>query len=186
MIIYFIFAENFLIMKPNVRPILVIAMMFISALASLAQEINKSIIDPKLNEKILIGYCNRAGLEEGDFGKSYKEYYSVYMPDKSTVTQLRKRLENVEIIIVLGTWCSDSEEQVPKFLKVLDKIHFDDGDLTMICVDKDKLAGDVDISKYGIQKVPTFIIFRNDNEIGRIVESPMNSLEGDLLMILED
>jgi thiol-disulfide isomerase/thioredoxin len=102
------------------------------------------------------------------------------------VTQLRKRLDNVEIIIVLGTWCSDSEEQVPKFLKVLDKIHFDDSDLTMICVDRDKLAGDVDISKFGIQKVPTFIIFRNDNEIGRIVETPMNSLEGDLLMILED
>jgi hypothetical protein len=39
--------------------------------------------------------------------------------------------------------------------------------------------------KFKIKKTPTFIILRNQVEIGRIVERPEISLEADLLKILE-
>ena len=34
--------------------------------------------------------------------------------------------------------------------------------------------------------VPTYIFFRNREEVGRIVENPMQSLEKDMLAILND
>jgi hypothetical protein len=74
---------------------------------------------------------------------------------------------------------------VPKFMKVLDKVRFNDKNLTIICVNKAKEAGDIDLKKYYIQRVPTIIIFKKDNELGRIIETPMMNLEKDLLMILE-
>jgi len=87
---------------------------------------------------------------------------------------------------VLGTWCSDSQEQVPGFFKVLDKIRFDKKNVQMIAVDSAKEAGIIDLVNYNIQKVPTFIIYRKGREIGRIIEKPYMTLEKDLLMFFNE
>jgi len=142
------------------------------------------VTDPETNKEILVGYCDRDGLMAGKFGEIYNQYYPIYQPEKAVIKKLKKHKEGLEIVIVLGTWCSDSHEQVPKFLKVLDKIKFDDSNLTMICVNRDKEGVEVDISKYNILFVPTFIFQRNSNELGRIVESPVRSLEEDMLGIV--
>jgi thiol-disulfide isomerase/thioredoxin len=165
---------------------LLVFLLILSGSRVFAQQMNQKIIDPRLNKEILFGYCNRAGLEEGDFGKVFSEYYSVYEPDKKITGNLKQATDSVSITIVMATWCSDSEEQVPKFFKVLDRIRFDGTMVTIICVDREKKAGEIDLTKMDIQRVPTFIIYRKGKESGRIVETPMNSLEGDLLMILED
>lgn len=165
---------------------LMVFALILSGSLTFAQQVNQKIIDPRLNEEILFGYCTRAGLEEGDFGKVFSEYYSVYEPDRQITGNIRKVTDSVTMTIVMATWCSDSEEQVPKFFKVLDRVRFDEGQVTIICVDRDKKAGEIDLSGMDIQRVPTFIVFRKGKEVGRIVETPMNSLEGDLLMILED
>jgi thiol-disulfide isomerase/thioredoxin len=173
-------------MKINVKLLWLIAFFMVAGNVLKSQEINRKIMDPKLNEEILYGYCNRNGLEEGEFGKVFKEYYSIYEPDKEVMGVMRSKLDSVSILIVLGTWCSDSQEQVPKFFKVLDKIRFNEKNLTIICVSKDKEAGEIDVKKYDIQRVPTFIIFRGSKEVGRIIETPVTSLEKDLLMLLGD
>ena len=151
-----------------------------------SQEMNTKIMDPKLNKEILYGNCDRSGLEKGDYGKIFDEYYQVYEPDQKVLDQLKLKKEGIEILIVLGTWCSDSQEQVPKFFKILDKIKFDRKDVQLICVSSGKEAGEVDIINYNIQKVPTFIIYSKGREIGRIVESPYTTLEKDLLIFFSD
>lgn len=178
--------KNQVHMKINVRAMALIAFIMTAGFASRSQELNRQITDPQLNEVILYGYCNRAGLEKGEFGKVFDEYYSIYEPDKEVISQMRGKTDSVTIVVVMGTWCSDSQEQVPRFFKVLDKIRFNDKDVTIICVDKNKEAGDIDLKKYDIQKVPTFIIYRKSRDAGRIVESPMSTLEKDLLMLLSD
>jgi thiol-disulfide isomerase/thioredoxin len=147
-----------------------------------AQELNQKIIDPKYGTEILYGYCDRSGLEKGEFGKSFKEYYESYEPDKSVTEQLKLKQDGIEILVVLGTWCSDSKEQVPKFFKILDKIRFDRKQLQMVAVNSSKEAGLIDLVNYSIQKVPTFIIYRRGHEVGRIIETPFTTLENDLLM----
>ncbi len=151
-----------------------------------SQEMNNKITDPKLDKEILYGNCDRPGLEQGDFGKLFAQYYKIYKPDKTVLAQLRKKKEGIEILIVLGTWCSDSQEQVPKFFKILDRIYFSGKNVSMICVSSDKEAGAVETAPYNIQKVPTFIISRKGKEIGRIVETPATTLEKDLLLFFND
>ena len=174
-------------MLNNVRPVQILALaLALFPAILLSQEINKKITDPKFKKEILYGYCDRYGLEKGEFGKLFDEYYSLYEPDKGVLNQLKEKQEGIEILIVLGTWCSDSQEQVPKFFKVLDKIKFKKNRVQMICVSSDKEAGQVDILNYNIQRVPTFIIYRKGREIGRIIETPYATLEKDLLMFFSD
>jgi thiol-disulfide isomerase/thioredoxin len=151
----------------------------------IAQELNKVEVDPKLNKEILIGKCDRQGLETSDVFKAYfNEGYSAYTPDGNIIKQLKKKKRGVKIVIVMGTWCGDSQEQVPHFYKILDEVGFKASDVKLICVDRAMTAGAVDITKYDIERVPTFLFYKDDREIGKIVESPMGTLEKDMLMIL--
>jgi hypothetical protein len=172
-------------MSKNVKvAILLVGVIFPAMLFS--QELNRTVIDSSLNKEILYGYCDRSGLEKGEFGKLFEEYYQIYQPDQAVINQLKQKKEGIDILIVLGTWCSDSQEQVPKFFKILDKIRFNKENIQLICVNSDKEAPEAETAEYNIQKVPTFIIYRKGREIGRIVETPYASLEKDLLMFFND
>jgi thiol-disulfide isomerase/thioredoxin len=168
----------------KVIPWMLFLFLFLSSMTGYSQELNTSILDSKSNKEILIGECNREGLISGEFGQLYHEYYPIYHPKKDVISRLKKHREGLSILIILGTWCSDSKEQVPKFLKVLDKIKFDGADLRMIAVDRDKQGGDADVSRYDVLRVPTFIFLRNGREIGRIIETPVRTLEEDMLAIV--
>jgi hypothetical protein len=172
-------------MSHNVR-IVILLVVIIFPIVVFSQELNQKITDPKLNEEILYGYCDRSGLETGEFGKLFDEYYKIYEPDQAVLNQLKAKKEGVEILVILGTWCSDSQEQVPRLFKILDKIRFSKKKVQLICVSKDKEAGTVETSNYNIQKVPTFIVYRKGKEVGRIVETPYSTLEKDLLMFFND
>lgn len=169
----------------NARSSLLVALVILPLLIY-TQDINKITIDPKDGKEILIGNCDRHGLEEGEFGELFRQYYDIYEPDKAVLTELKARQAGIEILVVLGTWCSDSQEQVPKFFKILDKIRFDKKSVQLICVDRSKKAGEVDLVNYNIEKVPTFIVYRKGREIGRIIETPYVTLEKDLLMFFSE
>lgn len=171
-------------MNTNVRSALLVAWLILPTVI-FSQGLNMKYMDPKLNKEVLYGNCDRAGLEKGEFGVLFKEYYDIYEPDKTTLVSLKAiEKENIDILIILGTWCSDSQEQVPKFFKVLDRIKFPKKNVQLICVSSAKEAGEVDVAVYGLQKVPTFIVYNKGREIGRIIETPYSTLEGDLLMFL--
>lgn len=160
-----------------------ILILFLTVGSIQSQEMNKKKIDERSGREILIGYCNREGLMEGDFGIHYDLEYNEYTPDKKVVKKISKKAKDVKIVIILGTWCPDSQEQVPRFYKVLDGAGIGDNALKVICVDGYKQFEDIS-GKYNVEKVPTFIFFRDEKEIGRIVETPEKSLEEDFLSLL--
>ncbi len=71
----------------------------------------------KSQTMILVGATDFQFLTEGEFGLSYASEFSNYLPDTLLVNQINHFLsiENgeIKIILVLGTWCGDSKEQVP-------------------------------------------------------------------------
>jgi thiol-disulfide isomerase/thioredoxin len=85
----------------------------------------------------------------------------------------------------MGSWCSDSRREVPRFYKILDRLKFDQNKLTLFCVDRSKKDSADDTSKLNIESVPTFIFYRKEKEIGRIIESPKETLEKDIQKIVE-
>ncbi len=90
------------------------------------------------------------------------------------------------IKIVMGTWCSDSRREVPRFYKLLDELKLVDEEITLINVDRMKKVPEINMDDLNILLVPTFIIYRGGKEIGRIVETPIETLEKDLLNILSN
>ncbi len=151
---------------------------------SFAQEMNKMYFDKRVGSEILIDECNRDGLESGRFGEIFASQYENYKPNQEIIEPLKSLTENISIKIVFGSWCHDSKMQLPRFYKVLDQINFDDKKITVVGVDRMKKTQDADISGLKIRLVPTFIIYKNDKEIGRIIENPKKSLERDLFSIL--
>lgn len=149
------------------------------------QELNKKVIDEKTGQEILIGYCDENGLKQGEFGQAYETEFNSYQMNMDIMHDLKYQLADVTFTIVLGTWCGDSKEQVGRFMRMLRNMKYDINRLTIIAVDRNKLAGDVDIKNLDITKVPTFIVFRNDQEIGRIVETPIKGLDYDLQAIIK-
>ncbi len=149
-----------------------------------SQTMNTEITDMKLNKNVLVGFCDLKGLEKGEFGVYFKSQYETYSPKAKTIEKLKNKINNYEIKIVFATWCSDSKIQVPRFYKILDLTDFNKSQLETIGVDRNKNALVVNIASLNIELVPTFIIYKYGEEIGRIVESPEKSLEADLLKII--
>jgi hypothetical protein len=149
-----------------------------------SQQLNQKTMDEKKHCEILIGQCNRDGFATCNFDSAYKVGYSAYAPDRIILDQIASIPEDITIILAMGTWCGDSKEHVPHFYKVLDLLKFNLDKLTLICVDRSKTAPGIDLSKLNIQRVPTFIFFRKNKEIGRIVETPEATLEKDILRII--
>lgn len=167
-----------------------IKMLFILVICALsssliAQNINTEIRDPKLNKDVLVGFCNEIGLEKGEFGVYFKSQYEVYSPKAKTIQKIKAKINDYDIKIVFASWCSDSQLQLPRFYKILDLAEFKKSQLETIGVDRNKNAHIVDIADLNIELVPTFIIYKNGEEIGRIVETPRKTLESDLLKLIK-
>ncbi|MCX7798345.1 MAG: thioredoxin family protein [Melioribacter sp.] len=147
-------------------------------------------LDEKSGDQILIGIISENILSDtsySPFGRWYVQEYEDYKVDSLLVDSIKTKINSeIKIVAIFGTWCSDSKREVPRFMKILNKVNFDKKNLKMICVDRNKKAGEVNIDNYEIKLVPTFIFYHNQIEIGRIVEMPNISLEKDFLRIISN
>jgi len=153
---------------------------------SMAQKVNQRLTNNNNGEEILIGLCTRQAFYEKPFSDWFVNEYNLYrnLADKKIIDSLSKYLNRVKIEVVLGTWCSDSREHFPHFMVIADICHFPDSSLSIICVDREKLAPNIPLENKKIDFVPIFIIYYNGNEIGRIIETPVESIEKHLLDIV--
>ena len=167
------------------RNLIFVALILFPVMA-IAQKLNQKTIDPKKNNEMLIGFCNRDGFAtiNSVFDSVYKVEYPVYQADAETMKLLAGKLKGIRITLVMATWCGDSREWVPRFYKIMDQLDFNYKNLTLICVDREKKAPETTVENLNIEKVPTFIIYRKKKELGRIIEVPVDLLEKDILTIL--
>lgn len=111
-----------------------------------------------------------------------------YQPQESWLAYLRKSRLSYGLVVAMGTWCSDSREQVPRLLKILDALGSVKpfGEVKLLGVDRGKQVVPREAFPYGpVERVPTIVVTLEGSEVGRIVESPLSpSLEEDLVRIL--
>lgn len=141
----------------------------------------------------LMGALTRGRWE--DFATELRAETSAYEPNPDLIEALGSFGGEVHVVCVLGTWCSDSRREVPRFWKVLDAAGLDDLSVELIAVgpSADPAAADWEAEQgwtpgvrehYGVELVPTFIVYEGDVELGRIIETPELSIEADLAGIL--
>ncbi len=135
-------------------------------------------------QQMLVGKVTRQDFMQQPYRDWFEKGYNDYELDTATLDSIKNR--QFAMTIVLGTWCPDSRREVPRMFKILDYLSIPDSNITIICVDRSKKAGKTDISNLNIERIPTFIVYINGQEKGRIVERPKTTLEQDLKTILSD
>ena len=133
----------------------------------------------------LLGYFNLGQLTRLPYSTWYITEFDDYQFNSDAINKLLDiSKDDLTIKIVMGTWCPDSRREVPRFMRVLNIWQFPVTKVTFIGVDNAKLSPIGDFNKLDIQRVPTFIIYKNNVEAGRIIETPVTSLEQDMVTIL--
>ncbi len=161
-----------------------IMLVILIAVISNAQEKNKLMIDERSGKPMLLGICDRTAFADTNFSWWFDSEYENYEFSIATLDSIKCKLENITIKMVLGTWCSDSRREVPRFLRLMDETSVSEEKISLICVDRKKESPEGNVDELDIKYVPTFIIYKNNQEIGRIIESPGESLERDLKGII--
>ena len=109
----------------------------------------------------------------------YNTNYDMVSEPKNVIIDEIKKYNQYKMVIVAETWCGDCKRNIPKMGKILKLLKWES--LVFDGADKDIRT------YYNIVKIPTFIVFdNNEKEIGRIIEkNKSESLEEDLLIILK-
>lgn len=154
-----------------------------------SQILNREFPDAKGNI-ILLGEVSYERLTEAPFEDWYVSNENAYSPNTDHIASLKKSFNQVDsITIFMGTWCGDSKREVPKITQALKAINFNFNKLKIICVDNRfnnyKQSPENEQAGQNIHRVPTILIHNKKNEIGRMVERPVVSVEKDLLSIVE-
>ncbi len=162
--------------------------LIISLLVACKNNTKNNSIQTKNNDT-LIGLISRTNFLDPPYNQWFADEYQKYELDTTTLAQIKnfKNIGNYKIVIVMGTWCPDSRREVPRFYKIVDYLEIDPNNIKMYAVKRGDFskAGKFDLSKYNIQRIPTFIFFVNGVEKGRIIEKPKQSLEKDMVAILK-
>jgi len=116
--------------------------------------------------------------------EAFKEVYQSARIDTNLTGMIRGLCQGVDVLVFYGQWCSDSKHEVPRFLRLVEASGWEGSRVRYYALDRSKKSDDGLTNRYAIEKVPTLIFFRNDDEIGRIVEVPRATLEGDIVQIL--
>ncbi|WP_281541078.1 thioredoxin family protein [Maribacter aestuarii] len=151
-----------------------------------SQEFNREV---SVNgTQFLVGRVSTKAISKKPYGTWFTPNFENYSADVTTILKFQKELKNYQILIFLGTWCGDSKREVPRFLKILDIANFPNKNLKIVALDrrKEHYKKSPTGEEWGlnIQRVPTFIFYKNGKEVNRIIETPNTKLEEDILAIL--
>lgn len=135
-------------------------------------------------EPVLTGLVTREELEEAM--PSWVGETVAAEIDEEAATALAAVEPGAEVAVVLGTWCSDSRREVPRFWRALDQVGgVVPFEVTYLAVDREKQEPAELLAGLEVTHVPTFIVRRDGREVGRIVERAPGAIELDLLDLLE-
>ncbi len=143
------------------------------------------INDSKKDNPMLIGLSQRSDYEQRkEFKEWFKEEYESYVIDEETLSLISAIEYEIKIECFMGTWCEDSRREVPRFYKILDQIKFNEKNLKIVSVDKGKVSPGGEEKGKNIHHVPTMIFYSQGQELGRIIEYPVGTLEEDVVDIM--
>ncbi len=135
-------------------------------------------------DPIIVGVQKRATLESDPYKKWFDIGYKEHTLDTITVHTIKDDLAAANITVFMGTWCEDSQREVPAFYKVLDLAGIDASTVKIITISEGKDAPEDLIKENDIQYVPTIIFENNGSELGRIVEYSIVRMERAMAKIL--
>lgn len=126
--------------------------------------------------------------EYGEFCKkaNWKTFYDEkYKPKERWMDSIAGLgiTDSIRVRLYLGTYCGDSKRWVPRFFALKDRLPL--GPVEVVSVDTTKKDEKGLAEADRIWKIPTFLFFYGDRELGRITEKPYGRLEENIYNILK-
>jgi thiol-disulfide isomerase/thioredoxin len=131
------------------------------------------------------GKINRQNLISSPLTNWFETGYNQYYVDPQWVEEHQGLLDGLQFKLFLGTWCEDSEREVPGMFKLLDALGLDQNSMEIYAMDKNKITAANFEKGLNIINIPTLIVYKDGEEMNRIVELTIESLEKDLSKILK-
>lgn len=160
--------------EPSMKSLLLIALLAISF--------------SQASSKNLLGIVPRDSLMVEPYRTWFQKNYDEYVVDALSLQKVKAKLTaDITIDIFFGTWCGDSQREVPRFLKIMDHLGIDGRRIRLIGVDTGdnyKQSPGGETVGRSIYRVGTFILMKSGKELNRITEHPVRTLELDLLDIV--
>ncbi len=168
--------------------IILTILMVIFPLATKGQEKTYNIETESVSEyvdKILNGPITKEGLRKMPYKVWFNTNYKTYIVDTETLSNIkRKELKDLKILAFMGTWCHDSNREIPRLLRVVEELGIAE-QLELYGVDVNKKSQFEREKGFDIKKTPTIIFLKDGEEIARILEEPKVSFEKSFEKILK-
>jgi hypothetical protein len=110
-------------------------------------------------------------------------------PDADAVAALADVPPGARVVVLFGTWCSDSRRELARLWRGFDDAGIFDAselpfEIEYVAVDRAKVEPAERTEGMDLRFVPTFVVYRDGSEVGRMVEVSPNGIEHDLLALL--
>ncbi len=183
---------------PNYFCMKKVAILGIVLLIIVANSCSKKIVVNRIvkddeGKYMMIGRQTQESFSHEGFANWFTDEYNSYQPEAQSLEQIKGKINQYNIVIFMGTWCSDSRREVPRFLKILDAVNFPKEKLEIYAVNRKRESFYGEEQGKNIIRVPTFIFYtgkkkvlkNQQKEINRIIETPVNGkLEIDIAKIV--
>lgn len=138
---------------------------------------------PQPDPSVLVGDITREQVEAAV--PAWVQAQVESKPDAAAAQGLASVEPGAEVVVFLGTWCGDSRREVSRLWRAIDDVGGTvPFQVRYVGVDTEKKEPAGPVTENGIQFVPTLIVRRGGQEVGRIIETSPNGVEADLLALL--
>ncbi|HLP46820.1 MAG TPA: thioredoxin family protein [Candidatus Kapabacteria bacterium] len=119
--------------------------------------------------------------------ENWRSVYMEYEVDDGLIEAMSYKIDNLKVDVYFGIWCSDSKNNVPPFMKIIDRIERFNVNIPVnyyTVERKPTKETKYFVEEFKVERVPTFIFYKNGKEIGRIIENPKKTLIEDMMDII--
>jgi thiol-disulfide isomerase/thioredoxin len=130
----------------------------------------------------LVGLVSREMIENQR--EDWKEAIAQATVDEKAAKALAEVEPGARVTIYFGAWCEDCRRELPRFFKALDAAGEVPFTYELVGVDKYFQADEVSQVPLDLPAIPTFVVDRDGQVVGSVVEKAPNGIEQDLLSLL--
>ena len=149
------------------KKILFATILFFSATAVFAQP---EVTTDANGTKVIKGFITKKDLATDAAFPWFAEGAKGYTPESSALAAFKGAKDSIHILAFGGTWCGDTKALLPKFYSLTDAAGLSEDRITLLGVDRSKKTINHLAEAFNVTRVPTFIVLKGGQEIGRVVE----------------
>jgi thioredoxin 1 len=109
----------------------------------------------------------------------FSDEYQRYNPSIQELSAI-KVLQDKTLVVLFGTWCHDSQREVPRLLKTIALSGVENYKLSLLAVDFTKQEPSGLYLNYQLRYTPTFVLEKDGLPLARVVEKPNTTIAEDL------